>query len=516
MNNKDNNRHIVVGRGCEFSTNQESGEPIATNVEGSHKLHSFNWSAELNPNDNLIFEVRFKNTRKGFYENVNNLTLVCGDVVAVESSPGHDIGIISLTGDMVGRQMRASGFDPNKFEFKKIYRKAKPADIEKWQEAIALEHNTMIRSRQIAASLDLDMKIGDVEYQGDKVKAIFYYIADARIDFRTLIKLLADEFKIRIEMKQIGARQEAGRIGGIGGCGRELCCSTWVKNFVSVTTNAARHQEILLNPQKLAGQCGKLKCCLNFEVDSYIDARKNFPRVHHPLETKDAIYYLIKSDIFKGEMSFSSEQGSMANLITIDINRVREIMQMNRKGEKPELLKEEVEEMEVAELPDYRNVIGDDSITRFDKQGNVNGGNRRNRNKSRNRNVDKEALAPHTQATTPTPKERRIKDKPLREKQMREEVKTDVKTGVKTDVKADVKTDIKPNRNRGRKPQSRPQNSQPTENKPSTHIASEKEAAVKPQHISHGGVRPNDRRRRPNVRHEGNAPSSEKKEGNKE
>lgn len=482
MDNKYNKRNIVVGRGCEFEVNAETGEPTAVSVDGSHKLHSFNWSAELNPNDNSIFEVRFKNTRKCFFENVNNLSLVCGDIVAVESSPGHDIGIISLTGDMVGRQMRASGFDPNKFEFKKIYRKAKPADIEKWQEAIALEHNTMIRSRQIASNLGLDMKIGDVEYQGDRVKAIFYYIADARIDFRTLIKLLADEFKIRIEMKQIGARQEAGRIGGIGGCGRELCCSTWVKNFVSVTTNAARHQEILLNPQKLAGQCGKLKCCLNFEVDSYIDARKNFPRLHHPLETKDATYYLIKSDIFKREMSFSSEPGSMANLITINVDRVKEIMQMNRRGEKPELLKEESDNQENVESPDYRNVIGDDSITRFDKQGGNATGNRRNRNKNRS----KVAVNPR--------KEQQTEEKPAKE-----EVK---KEGVPSQG----------NNSRSRRPQNRPNNAP----RPEKQLQKENTNDEKPEQKPKGhGIRPNDRRRRPNnSKREGGAPKPDKKEGN--
>lgn len=483
MDNKDNKRNIVVGRGCEFGVTAETGEPMAVSVDGSHKLHSFNWSAELNPNDNSIFEVRFKNTRKCFYENVNNLPLVCGDIVAVESSPGHDIGIISLTGDMVGRQMRASGFDPHKFEFKKIYRKAKPADIEKWQEAIALEHNTMIRSRQIASNLGLDMKIGDVEFQGDKVKAIFYYIADARIDFRTLIKLLADEFKIRIEMKQIGARQEAGRIGGIGGCGRELCCSTWVKNFVSVTTNAARHQEILLNPQKLAGQCGKLKCCLNFEVDSYIDARKNFPRLHHPLETKDATYFLIKSDIFKREMSFSSEQGSMANLITIGVDRVKEIMQMNRRGEKPELLKEEFDTPENVESPDYRNVIGDDSITRFDKQGGAAGGNRRNRNKNRNKTANPR-------------KEQPREDKPIKEETKKEEVK---KEG----------TPPQGNSNRSRRPQNRPNNAPRPEKQPQKENANDEKPEQKPK--GHG-IRPNDRRRRPNNGRprEGGAPKPDK------
>ena len=249
---------LDVGRGCSFC--RRGGETSAEVCTGCYKLGSTNWlegMPEVFPDD--IFEVRFKNTRKSFYRNVNNLPLKTGDIVAVEASPGHDIGIVSLTGDLVARQMKRVGFNPLNGEFKKIYRKAKPGDIEKWQEAIALEHTTMIRSRQIAAELGLNMKIGDVEYQGDKIKAIFYYIADERVDFRELIKIFAEQFRIRIEMKQIGARQEAGRIGGLGSCGRELCCASWISSFVSVTTNAARHQEISLNPQKLAGQCGKLK-----------------------------------------------------------------------------------------------------------------------------------------------------------------------------------------------------------------------------------------------------------------
>ena len=266
---------LDVGRGCRFC--RCDGEATASACEGCYKLHSFNWledMPEVFPTD--IFEVRFKNTRKSYYRNVNNLPLRRGDIVAVEASPGHDIGIVSLTGDLVARQMKRVGFNPQNGEFKKIYRKAKPYDIEKWQEAIALEHDTMIRARRIAADMKLNMKIGDVEYQGDKIKAIFYYIADERVDFRELIKVFAEQFRIRIEMKQIGARQEAGRIGGLGSCGRELCCASWISSFVSVTTNSARSQEISLNPQKLAGQCGKLKCCLGYGLATYLDAQ-GFP-----------------------------------------------------------------------------------------------------------------------------------------------------------------------------------------------------------------------------------------------
>ena len=308
--------------------------------------------------------MRFKNTRRSFYQNVNNLSLEVGDIVAVEASPGHDIGIISLTGDMVARQMKRIGFNPQNGEFKKIYRKARPYDIEKWQEAIALEHETMIRSRQIAADMGLDMKIGDVEYQGDKIKAIFYYIADGRVDFRELIKVFAEQFHIRIEMKQIGARQEAGRIGGIGACGRELCCASWVSSFTSVTTGAARVQDLSLNPLKLAGQCSKLKCCLTYEYDVYADARRSMPRLREPLQAIDGEYFLVKSDILAHTMTFSTSKESMSNLVTIPVSRVREILAVNRNGGKVDSILGEDFEPQVEE-PTYRTE--EDSITRFDK-----------------------------------------------------------------------------------------------------------------------------------------------------
>ncbi len=367
-----------MGRGCSFCNC--TSECSATPHEGCYKLHSSDWLEQF-PNNlpDDIVEVRFKNTRRSFYRNVNNLPLKRGDIVAVEASPGHDIGIVSLTGDMVARQMFRIGFTPMGGEFKKIYRKAKPYDIEKWQEAIALEHDTMIRSRQIAAEMGLNMKIGDVEYQGDKIKAIFYYIADERVDFRELIKVFAEQFRIRVEMKQIGARQEAGRIGGLGACGRELCCASWIPSFSSVTTNAARVQEISLNPQKLAGQCSKLKCCLVYEYDSYSDARREFPRVKEPLQAMDGEYFLVKSDILARTMSFSSAPNSLTNLITLPIERVREIIALNRRGVKVDtLLSEELNTIEYE--PDYVNVIGEDSITRFDKSKKRRGGRNRNRN----------------------------------------------------------------------------------------------------------------------------------------
>ncbi|MFR9672296.1 MAG: regulatory iron-sulfur-containing complex subunit RicT, partial [Rikenellaceae bacterium] len=288
----------------------------------------------------------------------------------------HDIGVVSLTGDMVARQMRRIGFNPQNGEFKKIYRLAKPYDIEKWQEAIALEHETMILSRQIAADMGLNMKIGDVEYQGDNIKAIFYYIADERVDFRELIKVFADRFHIRIEMKQIGARQEAGRIGGLGACGRELCCASWIANFSSVTTNAARTQEISLNPLKLAGQCSKLKCCLTYEYDTYVDARKSFPRLREPLQAADGEYHLIKSDILAGTMVFSSSRDAMANIVTLPIDRVKEIVAMNRAGKKVDQLTREEDVPKVVEEPTYRSE--EDSITRFDSK-------RRQKSSGRNR-----------------------------------------------------------------------------------------------------------------------------------
>ncbi len=334
------------------------------------KFSVHNWVEKLPepPIKNDIVEVQFKNTRKGFYRNVNNLHLKKGDVVAVEASPGHDMGTVTITGWLVEAQMNKVGFKEDSNEVKKVYRKAKPADIDKWLESIALENSTMIRSRQIAADLNLNMKIGDVEFQGDKTKAIFYYIADERVDFRELIKILAEEFKIRIEMRQIGARQEAGRIGGIGSCGRELCCSSWINSFNSVTTNSARVQEISLNPQKLAGQCGKLKCCLNYEYDCYIDARKDFPKTNIPLETKEATYFHQKTDIFKRTMWYSSDPNSAINLTSISVDRVKEIIEQNKKGQKPDKLVDLSKELpRTAELG-FNSSMEQDSLTRFDEQ----------------------------------------------------------------------------------------------------------------------------------------------------
>lgn len=360
-------KDINCERGCVFSVNTETGENTTTLTHGGFKLNTTDWVEKFKTTKvDSLYEVRFKNTRKGYYENVNELPLKVGDIVAVEGNPGHDIGIVSMCADMVKKHIRAKKANRNQ-DVKKIYRIAKTYDIERWQEAISLEHPTMIKSRQITAELNLNMKIGDVEYQGDRVKAIFYYIADERVDFRELIKILAEEFKIRIEMKQIGARQEAGRIGGIGSCGRELCCSSFATNFVSVTTNSARFQDILLNPQKLAGQCGKLKCCLNYEVDSYIDARRSFPKISGPIQTLNQDYYLVKTDIFKGEMTFSADPHLFINTKVLSVDTVKDILSKNRRGVKVDELISEIE-IEENEGSDYKNAVGDDSITRFDKK----------------------------------------------------------------------------------------------------------------------------------------------------
>ena len=360
----DNNENIQFdcSRGCTVTRN-EKDELNCTYRRGCCKLEDYDWLQGVTQNQFAdIFEVRFKNTRKGFYVNASNQSIKMGDMVIVEAQSGHDLGIVTLEGPLVGRQMRCKGLDPETVELKKIYRRAKQLDIEKWQEAIAREQETMIRARQIAVELGLEMKIGDVEFQGDGTKAIFYYIADGRVDLRQLIKVFAEEFRIRIEMKQIGARQEAGLIGGLGVCGRELCCANYITNFKSITTAAARCQDLSLNPQKLAGQCGKLKCCLNYEVATYMDAQARLPKVSDPLDFEDGLAYLVKTDILRGIMYFSYEKGSLANIYPLDASEVREIIKMNRNGVRPESLKTEPE----PEIPEFITAVGDDSITRFD------------------------------------------------------------------------------------------------------------------------------------------------------
>jgi cell fate regulator YaaT (PSP1 superfamily) len=358
--------------------------PDITYKPGYNKLDSFNWLKDIpdNPDENDIVEIRFKNTRKGFFRNVNGLRLEIGDIVAVEASPGHDIGRVSMTGYLVDEQLKKLKIHPSLDDMKKVYRKAKPVDIQKWEEAKKQETMTMLRSRQISEDLKLNMKIGDVEYQGDKTKAIFYYIADERVDFRQLIKVLADEFRVRIEMRQIGARQEAGRIGGIGSCGRELCCSTYITNFISVTTTHAKYQELSLNPQKLAGQCSKLKCCLNFELDCYVDAQRSFPPKDIPLEALDCTAYFQKLEVHKGIYWYSTDPHSNANLVALPVQRVKEIQAINRKGSKVDRLQLVSESLDLA--PVSQDLLQNNSLTRFDppeKKGSTN----KNPNRRKNR-----------------------------------------------------------------------------------------------------------------------------------
>lgn len=344
----------------------------------NNKLNTYDWLADIpgNTDEQDIVEIQFKNTRKGYFKNSNHLALEKGDIVAVEASPGHDIGTVTLTGRLVPLQMRKANIKPDT-EIRRIYRKAKPVDMEKYEEAKSREHDTMIRSRKIAEDLGLQMKIGDVEYQGDGNKAIFYYIADERVDFRQLIKVLAEAFRVRIEMKQIGARQEAGRIGGIGPCGRELCCATWMTNFISVSTSAARFQDISLNPQKLAGQCAKLKCCLNYEVDAYVECQKRLPSKEITLETADATYFYFKADILKNTITYSTDKSFLANEATITARRAFEIINMNKRGEKPEKLVEEYNEREAKQPKD---LLEQESLTRFDKSKNSKGKKKKQKN----------------------------------------------------------------------------------------------------------------------------------------
>ena len=350
------------------------------------QLNTYDWLADVpgNAESTDLVEVQFKNTRKGYYHNVNNLDLKKGDVVAVEANPGHDIGVVTLTGRLVKLQIKKANLR-SADDIKRIYRIAKPVDFEKWDEAKSREHGTMIQSRQIAKDLGLKMKIGDVEYQGDGNKAIFYYIADERVDFRQLIKVLADTFHVRIEMKQIGARKEAGRIGGTGPCGRELCCATWMKNFVSVGTNAARFQDISLNPQKLAGMCAKLKCCLNYEVDNYVEASKKLPPKDALLQTADGEYHQFKVDILAGLITYSTDKNLASNLETISAERAWEIIKMNKAGEKPLSL---IENGKAKPAPKSSDLLAEADLSRFDKAKKKKKNNVRQNNRKRNAQGD--------------------------------------------------------------------------------------------------------------------------------
>ncbi|MCQ2170877.1 MAG: hypothetical protein MJY48_04880 [Bacteroidales bacterium] len=350
-------------RGCRISVSQETGSTVVTYHQGCCKLEDYNWrKGDVQGTASDLFEVRFKNTRKGIYRNDSVQNVRVGDMVMVEAANGMDLGIVTLEGPIVLRQMKSKGIDPEHTEFKKIYRKARQIDVDKWLEAISREQETMIKARRIATEMGLEMKIGDVEFQGDGSKAIFYYIADGRVDFRQLIKVFAEEFRIRIEMKQIGARQEAGLIGGLGVCGRELCCANYITSFQSISTASARCQDLSLNPQKLAGQCGKLKCCLNYEVATYMDAQSHIPKVTEPLEFEDGVAYLRKTDILAQKLYFSYDKTSDVNLYPLSVEDVREIIKMNRNGVKPKSLKLD----NVQEAPEFVSAVGDDSISRFD------------------------------------------------------------------------------------------------------------------------------------------------------
>ncbi len=386
VDNKE--KKFDCSRGCVVE-HTDSGDLYCRYRLGCCKLEVYNWlnGVSLEQYKNY-YEVRFKNTRKGIYVNTSEQTVRIGDLVIVEATSGHDLGIVTLEGPLVARQMIARNINIETAEFKKIYRKAKLFDIEKWQEAIAREHETMIMARKIAADLGLDMKIGDVEFQGDGTKAIFYYIADGRVDFRQLIKVFAEEFAIRIEMKQIGARQEAGLIGGLGVCGRELCCSNYISVFQSITTASAKVQDLSLNPQKLAGQCGKLKCCLNYETASYMDAQSRIPRVTSPLELEDGQAFLMKTDILGEVMYFSYDSSSLSNLYPLPASEVWKILKMNREGVKPKSLKDNVESVSSQE---FVSAVGDDNIARFDEVRRKRRRNNKSRQGNRNQNVGRPA-----------------------------------------------------------------------------------------------------------------------------
>ncbi len=366
---------------------EEPSPPEIKYHPGANKLNEYNWLAGLpfDPRYNEVIEVRFKNTRKGFYRNTNGMRLEVDDIVAVEASPGHDIGYVSMTGFLVMEQLKKMKVRPVIDEMKKVYRKARPVDLQKWEEARKLEDHTMLRSRKIAENLGLAMKIGDVEYQGDKTKAIFYYLADERVDFRQLIKVLAEEFHIRIEMRQIGARQEAGRIGGIGTCGRELCCSTHVTNFMSVTTSHARYQDLSLNPQKLAGQCGKLKCCLTYELDCYLDAQKEFPSKEITLELAGGTAHFMKMEVHTGIYWYSADPRMAVNLTAVPVARVREIILLNRKGIKPENLLASQANNTIGKGNDL--LLQNSGLTRFETKSNRREG--KGKNKSYHRRNEK-------------------------------------------------------------------------------------------------------------------------------
>lgn len=413
-------------KNMKFRMSNESDRGLCCKAVGRQdkQQNTYDWLADVpgNAESTDLVEVQFKNTRKGYCHNVNNIDLKKGDIVAVEASPGHDIGVVTLTGRLVKLQIKKANLK-SADDIKRIYRIAKQVDLDKWKEAKAREHATMIQSRQIAKDLGLKMKIGDVEYQGDGNKAIFYYIADERVDFRQLIKVLADTFHVRIEMKQIGARQEAGRIGGTGPCGRELCCATWMKNFVSVSTNAARFQDISLNPQKLAGMCAKLKCCLNYEVDDYVEASRKLPPKDAVLQTTDGDFYLFKTDILSGTLTYSTDKNLAANLETISAARALEIIQLNKQGEKPLSLQENGKGKSQAKSAD---LLAEADLSRFDKA--------KRKKKTNGKSRPGKNIRPQQGDAKPArPNGNRRKDKPNRPTQPQGEESQQPETSAKTE-----------------------------------------------------------------------------------
>jgi cell fate regulator YaaT (PSP1 superfamily) len=470
---------------CSTGDDKNGGIPAGCNNNGScgtgggcNKLNVFDWLGNMSLPDGQaqcdVVEIRFKNSRKEFFRNVNNLTLNVGDIVATEASPGHDVGVVSVTGELVRLQLKKKNINYASEEIKKVYRKAKQQDIDKWKEAQALEVESMFKSRTLALKLGLQMKISDVEYQGDKSKAVFYYTADGRVDFRELIKVMADTFKVRIEMRQIGARQEAARLGAIGSCGRELCCSTWLNDFRTVSTSAARYQQLSLNPLKLAGQCGKLKCCLNYELDSYLDALKEFPEIdNRRLATEKGFAFHQKTDIFKRIIwwSYTSEPDVF---VPLTIERTKEIFKLNADNIKPADLLEpkQFKELELVKLPDYENVVGQDSLTRFDDR-------KKNSNKSKNnrkpQHANKPAAVANSEPGEPTTKVPQHKNP----NQNRPANPNQQKAANPNQQKA-----ANPNQNKPANPnQNRPQN--PNQNKPKPQNLADGDATTnkeKPQH----------------------------------
>ena len=447
------------------STKSSSGTPAGCKSNGScssggcNKLNVFDWLSNMELPHGIkpfpIIEVRFKNGRKDFFKSQDAELFQQGDVVAVEASPGHDIGVVSLSGELVRLQLKKNGIKSDDLTFKTVYRKAKQQDIEKWQSARELEEPTMFKARQIALSLKLHMKISDVEYQGDKTKAIFYYTAEERVDFRELIKLLADEFRIRVEMRQIGARQEASRLGGIGSCGRELCCSTWLTDFRSVTTGAARYQQLSLNPVKLAGQCGKLKCCLNYELDSYMDALKEFPTQNEKFQTKKGWAFHQKTDIFRKTLWYSYTDDP-SNFIALGVDRVKSLIEWNKNGEIPDSLIDEValRKIKVEKVLDFENVVGQDSLTRFDNA------NKSKKKKKKKKPIDRNNLQSVEGKTPPVEK-----SKPDRPKQplMQPKIANPVQRPTNNPI-APTGENRNPNQNRRPRPQ-RPRPNNPPPNK---------------------------------------------------